>query len=139
MNPFLEPTLATPLSGASWRRLPGRLRRARSTLRAMTLAGSLLVPAGAFAVDLNAATPEQLLEVKGIGPKTARIIIEERERGGRFSSITDLSERVKGIGPKKAAAMQASGLTVGDAGAPPPPVAAAGGRASGGSAPTRKR
>src|SRR3546814_10253172 len=43
----------------------------------------------------------------------AQVIIEERARGGRYESLDDLSDRVKGIGPKKAAAMQASGLTVG--------------------------
>jgi len=94
---------------------PGRLRRACLALGAMLLAGSLAMPAVAYAVDVNAATPEQLQEIKGIGPKMARIIIEERERGGRFESLADLSERVKGIGPKKAAAMQASGLSAGAA------------------------
>lgn len=98
MNPFLESTVATPL-------------------RALTLVGSLLMPGLSFAVDINTATPQQLQEIKGIGPKTAGIIIEERERGGRFESFADISERVKGIGPKKASSLQAAGLTVGDSGA----------------------
>ena len=92
-----------------------RLRRVGRILRVLTLAGSLLMPAAVLAVDINTATAEQLLEVKGIGPKMARVIIEERERGGGFASLEDVSDRVKGIGPKKAAAMQASGLTVGAA------------------------
>jgi len=88
----------------------------RRSLRALGLAlflsGVLLAPPAAFAVDVNSASPEQLQTVRGIGPKTAQTIIAERDRGGRYQSITDLSERVKGIGPKRAAAMQAAGLSV---------------------------
>lgn len=87
--------------------------RARGALRALMLAVAMIVPGMAVAVDVNVATPEQLQEIKGVGPKMARTIIAERERGGRFESMADLSERVKGIGPKKAAAMQSSGLAVG--------------------------
>jgi len=81
-------------------------------LRAASLAALLAVAPSAFAVDVNTASQEQLLTVRGIGPKTAQIILEERNRGGHFQSLDDLSDRVKGIGPKKAAAMQAAGLTV---------------------------
>lgn len=101
-------------------------------LRAVTLIGSLLLPGVALAVDINTATPQQLQEIKGIGPKTASIIIEERDRGGRFESITDVSERVKGIGPKKAASLEAAGLTVGAA------VAAAGKEAESGARGARR-
>lgn len=73
---------------------------------------SALIPRIATAVELNSATVQQLQEVKGIGPKTAALIVEERERGGNFSSLTDLSERVRGIGPKKAAALEGAGLKV---------------------------
>jgi len=92
-------------------------------LRAASLAALLAVAPSAFAVDVNTATQEQLLTVRGIGPKTAQIIIEERNRGGHFQSLDDLSDRVKGIGPKKAAAMQAAGLTV-DVVAPAPAASA---------------
>jgi len=81
-------------------------------LRATGLAVLLFVAPAAFAVDVNTATQEQLLTIRGIGPKTAQTIVEERNRGGRFQSLEDLSERVKGIGPKKAASMHAAGLTV---------------------------
>ena len=77
---------------------------------------NLALPGFAAAVDVNAATAEQLLSVRGIGPKTAQIIVDERMRGGRYESFADLSDRVKGIGPKKSAALQASGLTLGKGG-----------------------
>jgi len=61
----------------------------------------------AAAVDLNTATAEQLQTVSGIGPKTAELIIEERERGGRFAA-----DRVRGIGPKRLESLQAGGASV---------------------------
>jgi len=63
-------------------------------------------------VDLNTATAEQLQTVSGIGPKTAELIIEERERGGRFASLQDVADRVRGIGPKRLESLQAGGATV---------------------------
>lgn len=86
-----------------------------AALNALGLAASLSfgLPAAAAAVDVNAATQAQLEAVRGIGPKTAEIIIQERMRGGQYESFEDLSDRVKGIGPKKAASLQAAGLTLG--------------------------
>jgi len=81
-------------------------------LRVVSLAAFLFAAPGAFAVDVNTATQEQLLTVRGIGPKTAQMIMQERQRGGRYQSLQDLSDRVKGIGPQRAAAMRAAGLTV---------------------------
>ncbi len=78
---------------------------------------SALAPSLALAIDVNSATQQQLQGVRGIGPRTAQIIIDERKRGGRYESFEDLSDRVKGIGPKKAASLQAAGLTVGGNGA----------------------
>src|SRR3546814_9070374 len=89
----------------------GRRRRMLSALG--VLASGVALHGMALAIDVNAATPEQLREIRGIGPKMAQVIIEERARGGRYESLDDLSDRVKGIGPKMAAAMQASGLTEG--------------------------
>ena len=91
--------------------------RGRAAAWVLLLGLGLAVPGLAGAVDVNAATLEQLRSVRGIGPKTAQTIIDERTRGGKFESFDDLSERVKGIGAKKAAALQASGLTLGGAGA----------------------
>ena len=66
----------------------------------------------AQALDLNAATAEQLQDLRGVGPRTAQIIVQERNRAGRFESLEDLSDRVRGIGPKRIQALQAAGLRV---------------------------
>jgi competence protein ComEA len=118
MNPFTESTVARPLDAsdlASARAGAHRGRRPfwRPALSALSLAAGLMLAPAAQAVDVNAATQAQLESVRGIGPKTAQVILEERARGGRFESFEDLAERVKGIGPKKAVSLQASGLTVG--------------------------
>jgi len=83
--------------------------------------GALLVTVGlgfvapqAHALDVNQANAQQLETIRGIGPRTAEVIIAERERGGKFESFEDLAERVRGIGQKKAQALQAAGLQVGD-------------------------
>ena len=94
---------------------PPSWRRAGHYIGRLTLAGCLFFPAFAVAVDLNAATAQELQQVKGIGPKMAQVIIDERERGGRFESLSDFTERVKGVGPKKAASFEAAGLKVGNA------------------------
>lgn len=73
----------------------------------------ILMPTQSKALDLNTATMQDLQSLNGIGPKTAAMIVDERTRGGKFSSLSDLSDRVRGIGPKRAAALQAAGLTVG--------------------------
>jgi len=75
-------------------------------------AGLALASFGANAVDLNTATAEQLQTLNGIGPKTAELIIEERERGGRFVSLQDVADRVRGIGAKRLESLQAAGATV---------------------------
>lgn len=69
-------------------------------------------------VNVNIATNAELQTVKGIGPKTAQIIIQERERTGPFESFQDFAERIRGIGPKKAQALRAAGLTVSGGAAP---------------------
>jgi len=76
----------------------------------------LLALLGAYqswAVNLNEASIATLQNLPGIGPKTAALIVEERERGGAFTSLDDLSARVRGIGPKKKQALQEAGLFVG--------------------------
>ncbi len=51
-------------------------------------------------VNLNTATAEQIENLPGIGPATARAIVEYRKQNGGFSSVDELIE-VRGIGPKK--------------------------------------
>ena len=51
-------------------------------------------------VDLNSATPEQLDALPGVGPATAKAIVDYRIRHGRFRTVDDLLS-VTGIGPAK--------------------------------------
>ncbi|WP_454689440.1 ComEA family DNA-binding protein [Achromobacter aloeverae] len=76
-------------------------------------AGLSLAAAPVAALDVNTATAEQLQTLRGVGPKTAAVIVRERQRGGNFLSLEDLSDRVRGIGSKKARALQEAGLSIG--------------------------
>jgi competence protein ComEA len=67
--------------------------------------GSTPVAAAGAQIDLNNATLEQLDTLDGVGPATARKILEYRVQHGPFRSVTDLT-RIPGIGPKKLAAMK---------------------------------
>ncbi|MCX6510462.1 MAG: helix-hairpin-helix domain-containing protein [Actinobacteria bacterium] len=58
-------------------------------------------------LDLNSATVEQLNDLPGVGPATAKAIIETRKAAGRFRSVDDLLT-VKGIGPSKLDAIRSS-------------------------------
>ncbi|MBD3367287.1 MAG: hypothetical protein GF405_03795 [Candidatus Eisenbacteria bacterium] len=49
-------------------------------------------------IELNAAEPELLEELPGIGPVRAREIVRLREERGGFRSVDDLID-VRGIGP----------------------------------------
>jgi competence protein ComEA len=51
------------------------------------------------AVNLNTATVEQLTALPGIGERTAKQIIEYRQKNGPFKKAEDLMN-VKGIGEK---------------------------------------
>lgn len=51
-------------------------------------------------INLNTATAEQLESLPGVGPVTARAIIEYRKQKGGFRSIEELLE-VHGIGEKR--------------------------------------
>ena len=50
-------------------------------------------------IDLNRASAGQLTRLRGIGPKTARRIVDDRNQRGPFQTVDDLT-RVKGIGRK---------------------------------------
>jgi competence protein ComEA len=129
MNPFLDPTVAVPLASEpvlprppkQTERSSGRWsfpfatqasnRLARRSRVAVMLA-SVGVGLSAQALELNAATAEQLQDLRGVGPRTAQIIVQERNRAGPFESLEDLSDRVRGIGPKRLQTLQAAGLRV---------------------------
>ena len=57
---------------------------------------------GHTVVDVNTADRYELARLPGIGPTLAERIIAERERNGPFANLLDF-QRVRGIGPKKAA------------------------------------
>ena len=65
-----------------------------------------------FAININQATKEELLELKGVGEKTATLIIDERQKNGAFISIEDVSKRIKGLGEKKLDKLVKQGLRV---------------------------
>jgi comEA protein len=56
-------------------------------------------------VNINKATVEQLMEIKGIGEAYAKRIVEYREKNGPFKKIEDIT-LVQGIGDKKFEAMK---------------------------------
>lgn len=56
-------------------------------------------PTAADPMDLNRATLTELEALPGIGPATARRILEARTRAGRFRDLSEL-DAVKGIGPR---------------------------------------
>ncbi|WP_078490726.1 helix-hairpin-helix domain-containing protein [Streptomyces scopuliridis] len=62
-------------------------------------------PAAAGPVSLNAATPEQLDTLPGVGPVLAQHIIDYRGRHGGFRSVDELRE-VNGIGERRFADLQ---------------------------------
>jgi competence protein ComEA len=59
----------------------------------------LLAAVSAFALDINTASQEEFVKIKGIGEKKAERIIAYRKEHGKFSSIDEL-KNVKGIGNK---------------------------------------
>lgn len=64
------------------------------------------------AVNINAASVEELDAVKGIGPGKAKAIVEYRTKNGPFKSVDDL-KGVKGFGEKSVAKLRGE-LTVGE-------------------------
>lgn len=62
-------------------------------------------------VDLNKATEMELDGVKGLGPAMTRQLMREREKAP-FRDWPDVMQRVKGLGPQKAAQLSAQGVQV---------------------------
>jgi len=67
--------------------------------------GGAAAPARTGPVDLNSASPEQLDALPGVGPATAKAIVDYRTRHGRFRTVDDLLS-VPGIGPTKLATLK---------------------------------
>ena len=56
-------------------------------------------------LNLNTATLEQLDQLDGVGPATARKIVAYRQQKGGFRSVQEL-DQVPGIGPQRLAALR---------------------------------
>ena len=69
-------------------------------------------------VDLNSASVEQLQQVPGIGPATAKSIVNFREKSGPFQRVEDLLA-IRGIS-KQALERMRPYVTVSAPEAPPP-------------------
>jgi competence protein ComEA len=87
-----------------------RVTHANTAWTLLLILGLALTPAGALAqkskapstekVNINTGTAEQLQTLPGIGPSTAKKIIELRTKNGKFSKIEEILN-VKGIGEKQ--------------------------------------
>jgi len=64
-----------------------------------TLLTLLALAVSAFALDINTASTEEFVKVKGIGEKKAERIISYRKEHGNFKNVDEL-KNVKGIGEK---------------------------------------
>ena len=56
-------------------------------------------------IDINSANKDTLMQIPGIGPKTADSILTYRKANGEFKGVNDLTN-VKGIGDKSLAKMK---------------------------------
>ncbi len=84
-------------------------------IRQLMLAVATLVATMSLAfaqVDVNKADAAALDGVKGIGPSTSKLILEERTKGGEFKDWADFSRRVKGVGDQRAVKLSQAGLQV---------------------------
>ena len=129
MNPFLVDPVARPLAqtlSGEWNSLvptrrsvrPFRYRAGRLAVAAAGLGAGLSSGFAAYALDVNVASVAELERLRGIGPRTAQMIIQERTRAGAFESLSDLSDRVRGLGAQRVKVLQSLGLRVGAADKP---------------------
>ncbi len=126
MNPFLVDPVARPIAQTlpgEWNSLvparratrPFRYRAGRFAVAAAGLGAGLSSGFAAYALDVNVASVAELERLRGIGPRTAQMIIQERTRAGAFESLSDLSDRVRGLGAQRIKVLQSLGLRVGPA------------------------
>ncbi len=117
MNPFIKDPVAQPLGAQATERWHTPAKRSRAT-RVSRRAGMAMIAAGLVSVtpsqalDVNTASVSQLESLRGIGPRTAKMIVHERSRAGAFESMEDLSDRVRGLGERRVSALRQAGLEV---------------------------
>lgn len=97
-----------------------RQGRLRHVVCAGLLCLGALAQAQSQTIDLERAREVDLDGLRGLGPATTRLILQERERQP-FRDWKDLMRRVSGIGPKKAAQLSDQGLRVASEPFPPRP------------------
>ena len=117
MNPFIKDPVAQPLGPQAterWRAPAIRPRASRVSRRAgmAMIAAGLVAATPSQALDVNTASVRQLESLRGIGPRTAKMIVHERTRAGAFESMEDLSDRVRGLGERRVSALRQAGLEV---------------------------
>ncbi len=91
--------LAAPLADAVQVLVP---RKGSSPRRQPSGLLSPASPSGSTLVNINTASLAELDALPGVGPSTAKAIIDTREKKGSFTSADDLLD-VPGIGPAKLA------------------------------------
>jgi len=87
--------LATPVTDAQQVYVP----RKGATARPASVPSALPSSTGGL-VNLNSASATELETLPGIGPQTARAIVEHRTKNGPFLTVDELLD-VRGIGPAK--------------------------------------
>ena len=84
-------------------------------IKKLMLAVATMIATMGFAfaqVDVNKADAAALDGIKGIGPKTSKVILDERTKGGDFKDWADFEKRVKGVGEKSSIKLSKAGLQV---------------------------
>lgn len=82
------------------------IKKVAATIATLLWAGSAWAQ-----VDLNQATEIELDGLRGLGPSLTREVMVERKKN-LFRDWKDVMQRVKGIGPQKAASLSAQGVRV---------------------------